>query len=88
MHLVIVRKTIANVLEKHSKMDFLINNGGGQFRSELKDLSMNGFKAVVDLNLNGTFQMCREGKSNIKFQQKACLIIIFITFFFQRIIKP
>jgi len=37
--------------------DLLVNNAGGQFTSPALDISPNGFRAVVDLNLQGTFQM-------------------------------
>ena len=39
--------------------DALINNAGGQFSAPALETSANGFRAVVDLNLQGTFQMCR-----------------------------
>jgi peroxisomal trans-2-enoyl-CoA reductase len=38
--------------------DFLINNAGGQFPARPWDISDRGFRAVVDLNLNGTWNMC------------------------------
>lgn len=51
-----------------TRVDILVNNAGGQFASPALDISPNGFRAVVDLNLQGTFQMsqqfahqCREG---------------------------
>jgi NAD(P)-dependent dehydrogenase (short-subunit alcohol dehydrogenase family) len=37
--------------------DILVNNAGGQFRAAALDISANGFRAVVDLNLNGTWHM-------------------------------
>lgn len=39
--------------------DFLVNNAGGQFAAAALDISANGFRAVTDLNLQGTWQMCR-----------------------------
>ncbi|MEX1107656.1 MAG: SDR family oxidoreductase [Dongiaceae bacterium] len=39
--------------------DILINNAGGQFVADPLDVSANGFRAVVDLNLQGTWQMTR-----------------------------
>lgn len=38
--------------------DALINNAGGQFSAPALETSANGFRAIVDLNLQGTFQMC------------------------------
>lgn len=38
-------------------VDFLINNAGGQFPALPSQISDNGWRAVVDLNLNGTWNM-------------------------------
>lgn len=37
--------------------DILINNAGGQFAGPALDISANGFRAVVDLNLTGSWLM-------------------------------
>jgi len=37
--------------------DILINNAGGQFASPALEISPNGFRAVVDLNLTGSWLM-------------------------------
>ena len=39
------------------RVDFLINNAGGQFPALPSDISDNGWRAVVDLNLHGTWNM-------------------------------
>lgn len=39
--------------------DILVNNAGGQFEAPALDISPNGFRAVVDLNLTGTWHMSR-----------------------------
>ncbi len=39
------------------KIDFLINNAGGQFPARPFDISDNGWRSVVDLNLNGTWNV-------------------------------
>lgn len=39
--------------------DALVNNAGGQFSAPALETSANGFRAILDLNLQGTFQMCR-----------------------------
>jgi len=41
-------------------VDVLINSAGGQFLARAEDISSNGWRAVVDVNLNGTFFLCRQ----------------------------
>lgn len=48
------------ILATHGKIDGLVNNAGGQFRQPLKDISTNGFEAVVKNNLIGGFIFMRE----------------------------
>jgi citronellol/citronellal dehydrogenase len=50
---------IAAVLERHGRLDGLVNNAGGQFVAPLAEMSPNGWRTVVDLNLNGTYLMAR-----------------------------
>ncbi len=38
--------------------DALINNAGGQFSAPALETSANGFRSIVDLNLQGPWQMC------------------------------
>jgi NAD(P)-dependent dehydrogenase (short-subunit alcohol dehydrogenase family) len=45
------------VYERFGRVDFLINNAGGQFPALPSAISDNGWRAVVDLNLNGTWNM-------------------------------
>jgi NAD(P)-dependent dehydrogenase (short-subunit alcohol dehydrogenase family) len=44
-------------LERFGAVDFLINNAGGQFLSHPFRISDNGWRSVVDLNLNGTWNV-------------------------------
>jgi NAD(P)-dependent dehydrogenase (short-subunit alcohol dehydrogenase family) len=45
-------------LERFGAIDFLVNNAGGQFPARPGDISDRGWRAVVDLNLNGTWNLC------------------------------
>ena len=51
---------IDGVLEKHGRIDGLVNNAGGQYRQALSKISTKGFESVVKLNLTGGFMMMRE----------------------------
>ncbi|KAG0293573.1 hypothetical protein BGZ98_002115 [Dissophora globulifera] len=47
------------IVAKYGKLTCLVNNAGGQFLSPASSLAPKGFATVVDLNLNGTFNMCK-----------------------------
>jgi len=49
---------VDRALERFNAIDFLVNNAGGQFPSRPQDITDRGWRAVVDLNLNGTWNMC------------------------------
>lgn len=46
-----------HVIEAFGTLDFLVNNAGGQFPARPSQISDRGFRAVVDLNLHGTWNM-------------------------------
>jgi NAD(P)-dependent dehydrogenase (short-subunit alcohol dehydrogenase family) len=45
------------VYARYGRVDFLVNNAGGQFPGLPSSISDNGWRAVVDLNLNGTWNV-------------------------------
>jgi len=45
------------LVEERGLPDYLVNNAGGQFGAKALDISPNGFRAVMDLNVQGTWQM-------------------------------
>lgn len=51
-----------STLSLHGKIDFLVNNGGGQFASPSEAIRAKGWNAVIDTNLTGTFYCCKAGK--------------------------
>ncbi|KAJ8352359.1 hypothetical protein SKAU_G00238350 [Synaphobranchus kaupii] len=55
-----VKNLVASTLKLHGKIDFLINNGGGQFSSPAEHISAKGWRAVIDTNLTGTFHCSQE----------------------------
>ena len=45
------------VFNKHGRVDLLVNSAGGQFPQAAIDFSEKGWRAVIDTNLTGTFNM-------------------------------
>lgn len=45
---------------KSGRLDLLVNNAGGQFPSPAENISANGWLAVVNTNLNGTWFMTQQ----------------------------
>ena len=48
---------VETAVAEMGKIDFLINNAGGQFPARPLDISDNGWRSVIDLNLNGTWNV-------------------------------
>ncbi|XP_006892015.1 PREDICTED: peroxisomal trans-2-enoyl-CoA reductase [Elephantulus edwardii] len=54
-----VDNLVKTTLDRYGKINFLVNNGGGQFLSTAEHISAKGWNAVVETNLTGTFYMCK-----------------------------
>jgi citronellol/citronellal dehydrogenase len=52
-----VEKLFEGVLERHGKLDLLVNNAGGQFMSPAEAITPKGFRTVIELNVHGTWLM-------------------------------
>ncbi|XP_048342263.1 peroxisomal trans-2-enoyl-CoA reductase [Sphaerodactylus townsendi] len=50
---------VKSTLDLHGRIDFLVNNGGGQFPSPADQITSKGWHAVIDTNLTGTFYCCK-----------------------------
>jgi len=56
----VVQTMVSDILATHGQIHGLVNAAGGQFPSELKDLSLNGWNSVINNNLTSYFLMSRE----------------------------
>mmetsp|Transcript_3760 Transcript_3760/g.8231 ORF Transcript_3760/g.8231 Transcript_3760/m.8231 type:complete len:331 (-) Transcript_3760:164-1156(-) len=54
-----VNDLIQHIIQTYSALHLLVNNAGGQFVCSAEELSSNGFQAVLQTNLTGTFHVCR-----------------------------
>ena len=50
-------RLVAGVIERHGRLDLLVNNAGGQFLSPAEAITAKGFRTVIELNVQGTWQM-------------------------------
>ncbi|HYW74690.1 MAG TPA: SDR family oxidoreductase [Pyrinomonadaceae bacterium] len=54
-----IEKAIAATIERFGKIDIVVNGAAGNFLCKAEEMSPNGFGAVVDIDLKGTFNVCR-----------------------------
>jgi peroxisomal 2,4-dienoyl-CoA reductase len=50
-----VKATMAAIAERHGRIDLLVNNAAGNFYVPSEQMSVNAWKAVLDIDLSGTF---------------------------------
>lgn len=61
-----VDKAIAATVDRFGKIDIVINGAAGNFLCAPEQLSPNGFGTVVDIDLKGTFNVCRAAFTELK----------------------
>ncbi len=61
-----VERAVAECVEWYGGLDILINNAAGNFPCPTAELSPNGWKTVIDIDLNGTFYCCRAAYPHLK----------------------
>jgi 2,4-dienoyl-CoA reductase [(3E)-enoyl-CoA-producing], peroxisomal len=61
-----VDKAVAATVEHFGKIDLVVNGAAGNFLCKAEELSPNGFGTVVDIDLKGTFNVCRATFAQLK----------------------
>jgi NAD(P)-dependent dehydrogenase (short-subunit alcohol dehydrogenase family) len=76
-----VTEMIQLVDEKYGRIDALVNNAAGNFICPAENLSVNGWKSVIDIVLNGTFYCSSAvGKYWIEKQTKGAILNMVATY--------
>jgi len=70
-----IEKAVAQTIEQFGKIDIVVNGAAGNFLCAAEELSPNGFGTVVDIDLKGTFNVCRATFAPLKQQPGQILII-------------
>jgi len=72
-----VQNVVDKTIKKFDKIEILINNAAGNFISPTEMLSPGGFKVIVDIVLNGTFNFTQAvGKEMMKAKKGTILNIV------------
>jgi 2,4-dienoyl-CoA reductase [(3E)-enoyl-CoA-producing], peroxisomal len=61
-----VEQAVAQTVEQLGKIDIVVNGAAGNFLCAAEEMSPNGFGTVVDIDLKGTFNVCRGTFAQLK----------------------
>jgi citronellol/citronellal dehydrogenase len=63
------------VIERHGRVDLLVNNAGGQFMSPAEAITPKGFRTVIELNVQGTWQMTHAAAAKAFIPQRSGKVV-------------
>jgi NAD(P)-dependent dehydrogenase (short-subunit alcohol dehydrogenase family) len=79
---------VAAALSRFGRIDFVINNAGGQFPARPSEISDRGWRSVIDLNLNGTWNVLSRVGPLLTAQKFGAVVNIVHVYSFERGAPP
>src|SRR5258706_4528467 len=61
-----VEQALAATVERFGKFDIVVNGAAGNFLCAAEELSPNGFGTVIEIDLKGSFNVCRAAFAELK----------------------
>jgi NAD(P)-dependent dehydrogenase (short-subunit alcohol dehydrogenase family) len=61
-----VQRVVDGLVAHYGQLDVVVNNAAGNFPAPITSISPNGFKAVVDIDLNGSFNVLRAAHPHLR----------------------
>lgn len=74
-----IAQAIASTIERFGKLDTLVNGAAGNFLAPAAALTPNGFRTVIDIDLNGTFNASRAAFEHLQRAGDALILNISAT---------
>lgn len=71
---------VDSVVAEHGRLDALVNNAAGNFVVPGRDLSPNGWRAVIDIVLNGTFFATRAAAQHMLAAGRGSILNVIATY--------
>jgi meso-butanediol dehydrogenase/(S,S)-butanediol dehydrogenase/diacetyl reductase len=71
-----IDSVVGRIIEKHKKIDVLVNSAGLSIENKIEDLSIEEWLAHIDVNLNGTFYITRPVLKNMRERKFGKIIYI------------
>jgi peroxisomal 2,4-dienoyl-CoA reductase len=77
------QQAIAKCVSTYGGLDILVNGAAGNFLCPSEELSAGGFKAVIDIDLIGTYHMCQSALASLKKSEAPVILNISATLHYQ-----
>jgi len=71
-----VERVLRAILDRHGRLDIVVNNAAGNFPALISGISYNGFKAVVDIDLRGTYNVTKAAFEAYLKKHGGCIVNI------------